>query len=422
MLSVEDNQTITQTGPGTPMGDLFRRFWIPALLSSELEEPDGPPVRFKLLSERLVAFRDSDGRVGILEERCPHRHASLYWGRNEESGLRCVYHGWKFDVNGTCLDQPAEPADSRFKDHLSAIAYETHEAGGIVWTYMGPKDKVPPFPEFEWTLLPEDHSFAHKRLQRCNYLQNLEGELDTAHLNFLHRSWNPEEEDFMPDADLRRKRYLISETDFGMLAMARSDAPNDEYYWRMTPFHLPSYTLIPGPYDAANTWTAAIPIDDTNMWGFTVTWHHERPLNEREQLMASGGAGSAVQVDPKTFVPIANRDNDFLRDTSLIKNGSWTGIPGVRLQDMAVQEDQDGPICFRHEEHLGTTDRAIVGARRMLLGLAEKAARGRGADPGSAPGVVSHSLRRDELAALRRPGRGWTAGQPVHTTTIGAAS
>src|SRR3984957_16552993 len=191
MLSIEENEKITQTGPGTPMGDLFRRFWLPALLSSEIPERDGPPVRFKLLSERLVAFRDSDGKIGILEERCPHRHASLYWGRNEESGLRCVYHGWKFATDGTCLDMPAEPEGSHFKDNLSAIAYSVHEAGGIIWAYMGPKDNEPPFPEFEWTLLPAENSRVHKRLQECNYLQNLEGELDTSHANFLHRSWDP---------------------------------------------------------------------------------------------------------------------------------------------------------------------------------------------------------------------------------------
>jgi len=422
MLSIEDNEKITQTGPGTPMGDVFRRFWIPALLSSELPERDGTPVRFKLLSERLVAFRDSEGRVGILEERCPHRHASLYWGRNEESGLRCVYHGWKFDVHGTCLDQPAEPADSRFKDALRAIAYETHEAGGIIWAYMGPKDKVPPFPEFEWTLLPEEHSVAHKRLQFCNYLQNLEGELDTAHLNFLHRSWKPGEEEVLPDADLRRKRYLISETDFGLLCMARSDAPNDEYYWRMTPFHLPSFTLIPGPYESANTLTGAIPRDDTTMWGFTVTWHHERALTEREREMASGGTTSAVKVDPKTFIPLANRDNDFLRDVERMKNGSWTGIDGVRLQDVAVQEDQDGPVCRRFEEHLGTTDRAIVGTRRLLLHLADQLEQG--VEPPQANRSAAYRLRSVAVNGSRTtdPLALWRGGQPVQTTEISAAS
>jgi phthalate 4,5-dioxygenase len=422
MLSIEENDKITQTGPGTPMGELFRRFWIPAVLSSEIPERDGNPVRFQLLGERLIAFRDSNGKIGVLEERCPHRHASLYWGRNEEGGLRCVYHGWKFDTEGNCLDQPAEPETSHFKDHVQAIAYETHEAGGIIWAYMGPKEKVPPFPEFEWTFLPEDHFAAHKRMQMCNYLQNLEGELDTAHLNFLHRSWKPGEEDFMPDSSLRRKKYLLSETDFGLLCMARSDEPNDEYYWRMTPFHLPCFTLIPGPYDAANTITGAVPLDDTHMWGFTVTWHPDRPLNERELQMANGGAGSAVAVDEKTFIPIANYSNDFLRDTELMKNGSWTGIPGVRLQDIAVQEDQDGAICRRWEEHLGTTDRAIVGARRLLIQLADRLQEG--IEPTQAHNPQAFRLRSVAVNGPRTtdPLELWRLGQPVQSTSLSPAS
>ena len=419
MLSVEDNDTITQTGPGTPMGDLFRRFWIPALLSSELEEVDGTPVRFKLLSERLVAFRDSQGRIGILEERCPHRHASLYWGRNEESGLRCVYHGWKFDVAGTCLDQPAEPEDSRFKDALRAIAYDAHEAGGIIWAYMGPKDKRPPFPEFEWTLLPTENFAVHKRLQLCNYLQNLEGELDTAHLNFLHRTWKPGEEDVMADADLRRKRYFIAETSFGLLCMARSDAPDNQYYWRMTPFHLPSFTLIPGPYGAANSFTAAVPVDDTNMWGFTVTWHHDRPLQDADLASAV-----RAKVDPKTWLPEANMTNDYMRDLDKQRNGSWTGIELVRIQDLAVQEDQDGPICRRFEEHLGTTDRAIVGTRRLLLNLAENLRQG--IEPTQVHNPQSYRIRSVAEMAPRDvdPVEVWERGQPVATgtTRIGSVS
>ena len=413
MLSVEDNDRITSTGPGTPMGDLFRRFWLPALLSSEIADRDGPAVRFMLLSERLVAFRDSDGRVGILEERCPHRHASLYWGRNEESGLRCVYHGWKFAFDGTCVDQPSEPADSRFKDHVRALSYEVHEAGGIIWTYMGPKDKIPPFPEFEWTLLPEEHYAVHKRLQLCNYLQNLEGELDTAHLNFLHRSWGPGE-DFMPPEDLRRKRFFLSETSFGLLLMARSDAADDQYYWRMTPFHLPSYTIVPSGYGDSNSWTAAVPIDDTHTWGFTASWQWDRPRESREIMM---------DVDPKTFLPVANMMNDYLRDLDRQQTSNWTGIDGIRLQDMAVQEDQDGPLCRRFEEHLGTTDRGIVGGRRLLLNLAD--ALREGAEPPQAQNARSYRIRSVAIEASRDvdPVELWERGQPVPvgTTVISSA-
>ena len=247
MLSIEENDKITQTGPGYADGRA-----VPSLL-----DPGGAVLgdpRARRQSRSLPAARRAPGRLPRHQRQdrdprgalpAPSRVALL--GPQRGRGLRCVYHGWKFDTEGNCLDQPAEPETSHFKDHVQAIAYETHEAGGIIWAYMGPKDKVPPFPEFEWTLLPEGHFAAHKRMQMCNYLQNLEGELDTAHLNFLHRSWKPGEEDFMPDSSLRRKKYLLSETDFGLLCMARSDEPNDEYYWRMTPFHLPCFTLIPGP-------------------------------------------------------------------------------------------------------------------------------------------------------------------------------
>jgi phthalate 4,5-dioxygenase len=412
MLSIEENEKITQTGPGTPMGDLFRRFWLPAVLSSELVDRDGPPVRFELLSERLIAFRDSEDKIGILEERCPHRHASLYWARNEDCGLRCVYHGWKFTTDGTCVDQPAEPASSSFKDHVRAVAYEVHEAGGIIWTYMGPKDKIPPFPDHEFTLVPAGHFAAAKRLQQCNYLQNLEGELDTAHLNFLHRSWTPGEDEIMPPEDLRRKRYFISETSFGLLCMARSDDGPDNYYWRMTPFHLPSFTLIPGPYDAANSWTAAIPVNDTTMMGFTVTWHHDRPLRDSELASAV-----RAKVDPKTWIPLANMGNDYLRDPDRQRNGSWTGIELVRIQDMAVQEDQDGPVCRRWEEHLGTTDRAIVGGRRLLLTLAEQLQAG--IEPPQAQHPAAFRLRSVAESASRDldPVAVWERGQPVPAGT-----
>src|ERR1700722_431035 len=183
MLSKEENELLTQTGPGTPMGELFRRFWLPALLSSELPEPDCAPVKLTILSEDLVAFRDSEGRVGVLERYCPHRGSSLFWGRNEESGLRCVYHGWKFDVTGSCVDMPNEPMESRFREKIRTTAYPTEERGGVIWIYMGPKDLHPQMPELEWTLVPENQRYVTKRITACNYLQNVEGEVDSAHVS-----------------------------------------------------------------------------------------------------------------------------------------------------------------------------------------------------------------------------------------------
>src|SRR6478609_4677721 len=178
MLSKHDNELITRVGPGTPMGELMRRYWLPALLSEELPEPDCAPIRLKLLGEDLVAFRTTSGRPAVLDTWCPHRNANLFWGRNEEEGLRCVYHGWKFDVNGTCVDMPNEPTESRFKDKIKTLAYPTEERGGVIWVYMGLRELSPQMPDLEWTRVPESHRYASKRIQNCNYLQNVEGECD----------------------------------------------------------------------------------------------------------------------------------------------------------------------------------------------------------------------------------------------------
>ena len=192
MLSKEDNELLTQTNPRTPMGNLIRRYWIPALLSEEIPEPDGLPARVRLLGEELVAFRDTEGRIGLIGEHCAHRGTSLFFGRNEECGLRCVYHGWKFDVEGNVVDTPAEPAGSDFKNKLRHTAYPTHEANGIVYAYLGLRDKKPLFPEYEWTQVPLEQTYVTKCLLECNYLQGLEGECDSSHLSFLHRAFSNE--------------------------------------------------------------------------------------------------------------------------------------------------------------------------------------------------------------------------------------
>src|SRR5712691_4239490 len=195
MLKQDENELITRVGPGTPMGNTLRRYWMPALLASELPHPDSDPVRLRLLGEDLIAFRDSNGTVGLIGNNCPHRGASLFFGRNEEAGLRCVYHGWKFDTTGQCIDMPnhhfgmaSEPAESDFKTNVKAVAYPTHESGGIVWTYMGPADKMPPFRDFGTESLAREQWRASKTQTYCNFVQALEGNLDTAHISFLHRS------------------------------------------------------------------------------------------------------------------------------------------------------------------------------------------------------------------------------------------
>ena len=192
-MTPEENELLTRVGPGTSMGKLFRRFWLPALLSEELPAPDCAPVRVRLLGEDLVAFRDTEGRVALLGPYCAHRGAPLYYGRNEENGLRCVYHGWKFDVTGQCVDMPSEPADSNFKDKVRVKSYPTREWGGVIWAYMGPPERVPDRPPvLEWGLVDADHRRVVKNFQECNYLQALEGDIDTAHVSWLHSSLKPQ--------------------------------------------------------------------------------------------------------------------------------------------------------------------------------------------------------------------------------------
>ena len=199
------------------MGELMRRYWIPAGFAHQIAKPDGPPVRVKLMGERLVMFRDSKGRVGLLDERCPHRTASLFFGRNEECGLRCVYHGWKFDVDGNCVDLPSEPRDYNLQARIKAKAYPCLERGGLVWTYMGPAEHKPEFPELEWTLIPDAHRYATRHIQECNWLQGLEGGFDTSHLSFLHTGTAHAEMRVVPT------RYEVIPTDFGFVAGSGRD-------------------------------------------------------------------------------------------------------------------------------------------------------------------------------------------------------
>ena len=186
MLSAQDNELLCRIGPGTPMGHLMRQYWMPGLKSDELPAPDSPPLRLRLLGENLIAFRDTSGRVGVVQNACPHRGASLFFGRNEEDGLRCVYHGWKFDVSGACIDMPSEPAESNFKAKVRATAYATQERGGMVWVYMGPRDIPPELPQLEQNMLPVGEASIRAIQRECNWMQALEGDIDTTHLGFLH--------------------------------------------------------------------------------------------------------------------------------------------------------------------------------------------------------------------------------------------
>jgi phenylpropionate dioxygenase-like ring-hydroxylating dioxygenase large terminal subunit len=350
------------------MGELFRRYWLPVLLSEELPAPDCSPLKLTLLNEELVVFRDSNGDIGVLDRFCPHRGASLYWGRNEEAGLRCVYHGWKFDIAGNCVDMPNEPPANRFAERIATTAYQGVERGGVIWIYMGPRDLTPAVPDLEWALVPDSHRLVTKRIQHCNYLQNVEGEVDSSHISFLHSNNRPPSGDNAnPSAADRHPVFEVKETDYGLAISARRDADDDKYYWRITQFLMPTYTMIPSTPGGTISFTSAVPIDDTNMIGLTVTWRPDKPLSESDVSRIKSWTGIHTEVD-SDFEALRNKQNDYLIDRSLQKSGeSFTGIRGTREQDLAVQEDQRGPITKRWLEHLGSADLGVIATRKRLL-------------------------------------------------------
>jgi len=421
LLSKEENELLTRTGPGTPMGTLMRRFWMPALLASELPEPDGAPIRTRLLGEDLIAFRDCDGQIGLLGANCPHRGASLFFGRNEEHGLRCVYHGWKYDRSGQCVDMPSEPPESAFKERIRARAYPCVERGGVVWTYMGVPEQQPGVPELEWCSVPEKQRFHSKRWQECNWLQAMEGGIDSSHISFLHGGRPPAtagnangngsssgNRSDSPGYAIRLRdtspRFEISDTDYGMLIGARRNGQNDTYYWRITQWLFPWYTMIPPFGDVGIGGHAWVPMDDENVWAWSFTWHPVRPFpDDQLESMATGGGIHCV-VAPTTFRPLANRDNDYLLDRDRQRGENFTGIQGIGTQDCAVQESM-GRIYDRTGERLGTSDAAIIAARRRLLDALR--AHERGEDP---PGLDPESFRVRSYSTILPRDVPWVEG------------
>ena len=377
MITQEQNDALTRTGSGTIMGELFRRYWIPALHGWELPEPDCPPVRIKLLGERLVAFRDTEGRIGLIDEFCAHRGVSLWFGRNEACGLRCPYHGWKYDITGQCVDLPSEGADGPMRKRMKLKSYPCIEAAGLVWTYMGPPERMPAPPALEWLKVPAERRFVSKRLQESNYLQALEGGIDSSHVTFLHsgalksdplfvgsKGNDYNEGDKMPQFD-------VVDFEGGLLIGARRNAENGAYYWRITPWIMPWYTIIPpraGHPLGAHAW---VPIDDENCWAWSINYHPRRALTEAELAAMKGGAGIHVKYLPGSFIPAANRTNDYLIDRAAQKSGvHYSGIAGIGMQDASLQESM-GPVQDRARENLCPTDLGIVRTRRMLLQCAE---------------------------------------------------
>ena len=380
------SQTLTQTGPGTAMGNLMRRYWVPVMNSSEIAEADGPQKRVQLLGEKLLAFRDTSGQVGLINEFCTHRGVSLFYGRNEENGIRCSYHGLKFDRTGKCIDVPSAPNSPQVCERMNSKGYPCIEMGGVVWTYMGPPDKQPDPPEVEWCTLPESHVYVSRRIQECNYLQAMEGGIDTAHVSFVHR--------YEVDTDPMHKGvkaldyikadgnvvFTIDNTDFGLTLYGRrnGDVDKNTYYYRVTQWLFPWFTLIPPFGDHSLAGHVWVPIDDHSCWAWSINFHPNKPLSKEERELMDAGKGIHVEYEaPGSFRPASNRDNEYQIDRLAQKEKrSYSGIFGFSAQDYSLQESM-GPIQNHEAERLLSTDKGIVMARRMLQEAALALAQGK---------------------------------------------
>ena len=364
MLSAEDNETLVRVGPGTPMGELIRRFWVPAILSTELTDNDGKPVRIRLLGEDLMAFRDTEGRIGLLEEHCPHRGASLALGVNADCGIRCLYHGWKFDVTGKCVDTPTEDEDSKISSRVRAKAYATHEAGGVIWAYMGPPAERPAFPEFEWLSMPAGKSVPFKIMEDCNYAQAVEGTIDSAHAGVLHRDspWG-EPGKYAHEKDLRPK-LEVEHSAYGLRYGAVRKLDDKQLHVRITQVVLPFFTLIPpngfGPFKDRRLINAFVPRDDVTTWHIQWFFDPTKPIDVEARIEEGG-----IWID-ENFRKKRNIDNWYLQDRQMMRTRNMSGIEGVVTQDHAVTESQ-GRILDRTRENLAASDIAVVTWRRQMI-------------------------------------------------------
>ena len=409
MLTEKDNQLVTQTGPGTPMGEVMRRYWMPVLMSWEIEQADGEPAKVKILGENLVAFRDTQGRVGLVAEACPHRCVSLWLGRNEENGIRCVFHGWKFDVTGQCVEMPNEPAETDFKDRIRVKAYPTVEQGGIIWAYMGPTGKMPAPPNFEYTRVPVTHREVNKTWEECNWLQGLEGGIDSVHSSFLHRSLTGERNTgglAGYRATAISAKLDLDLTDYGHLYASLRSLGEQGTYVRSYHFVMPFTQIRAAQGETMGRKTQRIhghhwvPMDDENhmTWNWFYSYD-ENPLSDEEWQSRQPTYPGGEQLP--NFRKVRNRDNNWQIDRERQRNFSFTGIEGVNTQDHAAQESM-GRIADRTQEHLGSTDKAVVAARMLLMKAAKTVA-----DGGDPPGIGEsyHNIRAIER--VLPPGADW---------------
>jgi phthalate 4,5-dioxygenase oxygenase subunit len=393
MASPQESEILTRVGPGTAMGELMRQYWLPAAASRELVA-GGAPMRLMLLGEKLIAFRDAAGRVGVMDHRCPHRCASLFYGRNEEGGLRCVYHGWKFDVAGNCLEMPNVPPEYDYRDKVEAKSYPATERNGLIWVYMGPRAEPPALPALEPALLPAKEMMTFLCQRECNWLQGMEGDIDTSHFSFLHAGTI--NADDIPAGNMARHALVnrspslsVAKTEWGTVYGARRIS-DGRIYWRFAPFAFPFWTMPPeGDFDKHLIVRAWVPMDDTHTMFVSLTWKQMSrtpPLKDGKPIP---GAVPVLEYQPNStdwygrWRPAANAANDYQIDREAQRNDViYTGISYIHMQDQAITESM-GEIVDHSFEHLAPSDQMITRTRRRLL-LAARALRDKAVVP---PGV-----------------------------------
>jgi phthalate 4,5-dioxygenase oxygenase subunit len=435
MTTASEGAELTQVGPGTPMGRLMRQYWLPALKSSELEA-DGPPLRLVLLGEKLIAFRDSAGRVGVMDQRCPHRCASLFLGRNEEGGIRCIYHGWKYDVAGNCIDMPSLPDHQDFKDKVKARAYRTVERAGLVWVYMDERAAdAPMLPGFEVLDLPADEINVSLVQRSCNWLQALEGEIDTAHFGFLHGGHvDPkdvdENEPFYNTITNRAPQYHVADAPWGTQYAGYRSAGPSRTYWRVANFLFPCWSQAPNGEFASHMHARGwVPLDDGHTMFVFIWWKHAKSAQSlpqpayRDGTPIGGTGRSSMKFLPNTtdwfgrWRLAMNEGNDWGMDRAAqSSNAIYSGIDGIHLQDQAITESM-GPVTDFAFEHLAPSDQMITRTRRRLL-LAARALRDQGTlPPGAEDAGVYRGARSGYFIAADDHGP-W---QETYARTLAAA-